>query len=161
VSHDKHFEEPLTSLYKPGAQAVQVHDSVTGVKPWLHVQLTRILPAGEKVWFGHWLHSAAAPAEYKPPAQMWHTVAPANSWYQPASHCMHGNEPFTFLYVPGAQAEQAEPSVFTRCNRLQQTATDCNRLQQTWCAGRAGGAISIHTLQHAATSCNKLQHTAA
>jgi len=87
--------------------------------------------------------------------------------------CLLTHLPFLLLSANGSMYH----IVFnTRCNRLQQTATDCNRLQYTYphcnvlhqtsphCNTmqhliRSLDVLPRNILQHTATHCNTLQHT--
>jgi hypothetical protein len=131
-----HATAPVTTLYFPAAQAVQV-PPFAPVKPMLQIQDSKaILPPGDAEFDGQLVQvpASVAPttAEYELAPQLMHvlakealsvaeylpapqstqelaTVAPVIGRYLPAPQSVHATAPVITLYFPAAQAPHGPP----------------------------------------------------
>jgi hypothetical protein len=137
-----HASDPVTTLYFPAAQAVQV-PPFTPVNPMLQIQAVEtILPPADTEFVGQFVQVPAPVApktvEYELTPQSMHVlskeapmvveylpapqftqelaaVAPVVIRYLPAPQSIHASDPVTTLYFPAAQAVQVPP--FTPIDR--------------------------------------------
>ena len=97
LPHGEQDAEPLTSLYVPARQTLQIPSSEPE-NPTMQVQfILSLLPSGEYEFGGHGKHADIDVA----------AIAPL---YVPAGHRTHSAEPLDALYEPPRHAEQAPPS---------------------------------------------------
>ena len=95
--HSVQAADPFSFLYVPAVHTVHATPSEP-VYPWLQIQsVFALLPASENMCVGQSLHVDSE-------------VSAIVVEYLPSEQRLHGNDPFTSLYVPAIHAMHSKPS---------------------------------------------------